>query len=154
MVVNALRVEHKTVTETVLEEIGANSQNRITVLNKVDKPLVGKVSPEVPWACPRDEETFIDFLPSEQLGREGAYFEVSAKYGLGMEPLLAEISRLLAADQKLVELELPIGNTNLIAWLRDKGTVIEETYTDTCVRISTMLSVKTAGQLKKRLAVE
>ncbi len=148
------RVEHKTVTETVLEEIGANSQNRITVLNKVDKPSVGKASTEGPWTCPRDEETFIDFLPSEQLGGEGAYFEVSAKYGLGMEPLLAEISRLLAADQKLVELELPIGNTNLIAWLRDKGTVIEETYTDTCVRISTMLSVKTAGQLKKRLAVE
>ena len=71
-----------------------------------------------------------------------------------MEPLLAEMSRLLAADQKLVELELPIGNYNLIAWLRDKGTVIEETYTDTCVRISTMLSVKTAGQLKKRLAID
>ena len=81
-------------------------------------------------------------------------YRISAKKGTGIPPLLEEIARRLTADQNLIQLELPLGSGELLAWLRRSGTVLEETYTDTCVQVAARVSAKVAGQLQKRLALE
>ncbi len=147
-------LEQQTVVENVLDEIGAGEQATITVLNKIDNlPLGGDTGV-------RDAGGFAQgaFAPSLQVNRQGLdsglMYGVSAKKGTGIPPLLEEIARRLTVGQDLIQLELPLGSGELLAWLRRSGTVLEETYTDTCVQVAARVSTKVAGQLHKRLGSE
>ncbi len=84
----------------------------------------------------------------------GVMYGVSAKKGTGIPPLLEEIARRLTVGQDLIQLELPLGSGELLAWLRRSGIMLEETYTDTCVQVAARVSTKVAGQLHKRLESE
>ena len=145
-------LEQQTVVEHVLDEIGAGQQPTITVLNKIDS------LPQEDGTDVRDDAGGAQgaFAPSLQVNDQerdsGAMYRVSAKRGTGIPPLLEEIARRLTLDQDLIQLELPLGSGELLAWLRRSGTVLEETYTDTCVQVAARVSAKVAGQLQKRLA--
>ncbi len=142
-------LEQQMVVEHVLDEIGAGQQPTITVLNKIDS------LPHGGDAEVRDDGKFAPSLQvnSQELNSGGMY-RVSAKKGTGVPPLLEEIARRLTADQNLIQLELPLGSGELLAWLRRSGTVLEETYTDTCVQVAARVSAKVAGQLQKRLVLD
>ena len=147
-------LEQKRVVEHVLDEIGAGQQPTITVLNKIDS------LPQEDDSDARDGGGGAQgvFGPSLQVNSQGldsgAMYRVSAKRGTGIPPLLQEIARRLTVDQDLIQLELPLGSGELLAWLWRSGTVLEETYTDTCVRVAARVSAKVAGQLQKRLALQ
>ena len=125
----------------------------ITVLNKIDG--LTQVSD---CHAPCDAEFDADdwwVSPHTTNGRRhdrDTVFRISAKQGIGIDPLVAEIARVCTLDHELIQVELPLDSVDLMSWLRRSGVVIEEAYTETCVQVSTRVSAKVAGQLKKRLA--
>ena len=142
--------EHQKIVERVLEEIGVADQPIITVLNKIDglkTALDGHAGHEEGdwWASSGP-------VMNGRAENRDAAFRISAKQNMGIDPLVSEIARLCAMEQELLNIELPLGSGELLAWLRRSGAVIEETYTETCVQVSTRLSTKAAGQFRKRLA--
>ncbi len=147
--------EHQRIAERVLEDMGVRNKPTVTVLNKID----GLAQTSDDKAHCHDAFDMDDWWGSSSVrttnGREydrDSVFRISAKQGTGIEPLVEEIARLCTLDQKVIEVEVPLGSGDLMAWLRRSGTVIEETYTETCVQVATRVSAKVAGQLKKRLA--
>ncbi len=145
--------EQQRIAERVLEDMGVRNKPTLTVFNKID----GLTPASADKTHPADECGTDDWwgAPPARNGHESdqdSVLRISAKQGMGIDPLVAEIARLCTRDQEVVELELPLGSGEVIAWLRRSGTVIEETYTETGVQVATRVSAKVAGQLKKRLA--
>ena len=147
--------EHQSIAERVLEDMGVRNKPTITVFNKIDRltqPADGKVHYDDEF----DTDDWWSSPPARVTnGREDdrdREFRISAKQGIGIDPLVEEIARLCTLDQEVIEVEVPLGSGELMAWLRRSGTVIEETYTETGVQVVTRVSAKVAGQLKKRLA--
>lgn len=145
--------EHRKIVERVLEDMGVGNKPLITVFNKVDGLPQASDCPVQPDIVSAAD----DWGGSPQATNGRGYdrdkaFRISAKHGIGIAPLVQEIARLCTLDQELIRIELPFDSSALLAWLRRSGTVIEETYTETCVQVSTRVSAKVAGQLKKRLA--
>ena len=147
--------EHQNIAERVLEDMGVRNKPTVTVFNKID----GLAQASDDKTHCHDEFDMDDWRGSSSVrttnGREydrDGVFRISAKQGIGIEPLVEEIARLCTLDQEVIEVEVPLGSGDLMAWLRRNGTVIEETYTETCVQVATRVSAKVAGQLKKRLA--
>ncbi len=147
--------EHQSIAERVLGDMGVRNKPTVTVFNKID----GLAQASDDKAHCHDEFDMDDWWGSSSVrttnGREydpDRAFRISAKQGIGIEPLVEEIARLCTLDQEVIEVEVPLGSGDLMAWLRRSGTVIEETYTETCVQVATRVSAKVAGQLKKRLA--
>ena len=147
--------EHQRIAERVLEDMGVRNTPTITVFNKIDG-LTQTANDKAHDADASDTDDWWG-SPSAHTPNGRAYdrdsvFRISAKQGTGIKPLVEEIARLCSLDQEVIEVEVPLGSGALIAWLRRSGTVIEETYTETCVQVATRVSAKVAGQLKKRLA--
>ena len=147
--------EHQSIAERVLEDMGVGNTPTITVFNKIDgltQTSNGKVHDDDVF----DTADWWGSPPARTMnGREydrDRVFRISAKQGIGIDPLVEEIARLCTLGQEVIEVEVPLGSGALMAWLRRSGTVIEETYTETCVQVATRVSAKVAGQLKKRLA--
>lgn len=146
--------EHQRIAERVLEDMGVRNKPTITVFNKIDgltQPSNGKVHDDDEF----DTDNWWGSPARTMNGREydrDRVFRISARQGIGIDPLVEEIARLCTLDQEVIEVEVPLGSGALMAWLRRSGTVIEETYTETCVQVATRVSAKVAGQLKKRLA--
>jgi 50S ribosomal subunit-associated GTPase HflX len=116
----------------------------LTVFNKLDRLQVeeGEDSGRLPW-CATGEE------PARG---EASVFGISALAGTGVAPLLAGIEGWLERGREPVCVELPLGAGKLLAWLRRSGKVLEETYSDTAVKVTALVSEKVAGQLRKLLA--
>lgn len=140
--------EQKTVVEAVLEEIEAGGKPILTVFNKLDRlPEEAEIDEERPWWRLRSQ--------TEQRGEESEEegFGVSALMGVGLSPLLQAIERRLEREQEIVHIDLPLTAGKILAWLRRNGKVLEEAYSETAVSVSALLSSKTAGQLRKQLAM-
>jgi len=135
--------EQKAVVERVLEDIDAGDKPFFTVFNKLDQ-------------LPRDGEEDGQEWPWQYASRpEDSYREpilgISALTGAGVGSLLVEVERRLERDRELVHVDLPLGDGAVLAWLRRSGKVIEEAYSETAVSVTALVSVKVAGQLRKRL---
>ena len=128
----------------------------LTVFNKIDgltQPSDGQAQHEAAFDTGRLVGRSPGGVRRTGQGMSGpGCFCISAKHGIGIDPLLEEIARLSSLDQEVIEVEVPLDSGELMAWLRRSGTVIEETYTETGVQVATRVSAKVAGQLKKRLA--
>ncbi|MBI3301345.1 MAG: GTPase HflX [Deltaproteobacteria bacterium] len=138
--------EQQTVVERVLEELGAGDKPTITVFNKLDRLPAGTVENGQPWLWQRSSA-----------GRDGTEqgemaFGISALTSAGLAPLLAAIERRLAQGREVVHVDLPLGEGQVLAWLRRSGKVVEEAYSETAVSVTALVSSKVAGQLRKRLA--
>ncbi len=145
--------EHQKIVERVLEDIRVRNTPMITVLNKIDgltqvsdchAPCDAEFDADDWWVSPHTTN-------GHRHDRD-TVFRISAKQGIGIDPLVEEIARVCTLDHELIQVELPLDSGDLMAWLRRSGVVIEEAYTETCVQVSTRVSAKVAGQLKKRLA--
>ena len=91
------------ITREVLDEIGVDKDNIITVYNK----------------CDREHQPF--------LMENGV--RVSAKSGFGLETLLEKIDEKLSGRMQQLNILLPYSQTGLISTIRENGVVYSEEYT-------------------------
>ena len=141
--------EQKAVVEAVLEEIEAGGKPILTVFNKLDRlPEEAEIDEERPWLRLRSQTE----QPREENEEDGV--GISALMGVGLSPLLQAIERRLEREREIVHIDLPLTAGKILAWLRRNGKVLEEAYSETAVSVSALLSSKTAGQLRKQLAME
>ena len=116
--------QHDTV-EQVLSDLGATEQPRIEVINKCD---LGRAVPSIPGAI-----------------------MLSAKSGDGLEDLQARIASELQKTFAPFTFTLGFDQYPLLAQVRQSGRVLSETYTDTGVTVTAVLSSADRDRLKTRL---
>ena len=97
---------HLSVTNDLLESLGAQDRPIITVLNKCDL-LDDSVMPLEFESC----------------------VKISAKTGEGIDRLLDAIEKNLPVRMKRVSLLIPFADAGIVSEIRDKGTLISEEYT-------------------------
>ena len=120
--------EHRATVQTVLDELGAGDKPRLLAFNKADL-----LEPAA-----RDGSTTAPAIP-------GGVF-VSALTGYGMDTLRAEIAALLASMWVDVDVCLPYAAGELLARIRERGTV-ELEYGEREVRVRGRVSPPLAGEL-------
>lgn len=120
--------EHRATVQTVLDELGAGDKPRLTAFNKADLLYPGT-----------DGER-----PAPAVG--GSVL-VSAATGFGLDTLRAEIAALLASLWEEVDVAVPYAAGELLARVRERGTVDLE-YGDRSVRVTGRMAPSMAGELR------
>ena len=122
--------EHRATVQLVLDELGAGEKPRLVVFNKAD--LVDPAA--------RDGAT-----PAPAIA--GSVF-VSALTGYGLDTLRAELAALLASLWVEVDVRVPYTAGELLARIRERGTV-ELEYLARDVRVSGRVAPVLAGELER-----
>ena len=120
--------EHRATVQLVLDELGAGDKPRLVAFNKAD--LLGEL-PD-PAAVPD--------LPGAVL--------ISATTGFGFDALRGEIAALLASLWEDVDVHVPYAAGELLARVRERGTV-ELEYGNRDVRVLGRMSPGLAGELRQ-----
>ncbi|MEO5965759.1 MAG: GTPase HflX [Candidatus Limnocylindrales bacterium] len=120
--------EHRATVQTVLDELGAGDKPRLTAFNKADL-LYPNTSGELP--APAVSGTVL----------------VSAATGFGLDTLRAEIAALLASLWEPVDLAVPYAAGELLARVRERGTV-DLDYRNTDVRVTGRMAPGLASELR------
>ena len=126
--------EHRATVQTVLDELGAGDKPRLLAFNKADL-----LDPAARDGGRRRRPAIA-----------GAVF-VSALTGYGMETLRAEIAALLASLWVDVDVALPYAAGELLARVRERGTV-ELEYGERDVRVTGRVAPALAGELEAAAA--
>jgi GTP-binding protein HflX len=121
--------EHRATVQTVLDELGAGDKPRLVAFNKAD--LVDRTALDGNAVAP---------------AVAGSVF-VSGLTGFGLDTLRAEIAALLASLWVDVDVALPYAAGELLARVRERGTVDLE-YRDRDVRIVGRVAPAIAGELE------
>jgi GTP-binding protein HflX len=121
--------EHRATVQTVLDELGAGDKPRLVAFNKADL---------------LDPAALDGSAPAPAIA--GAVF-VSGLTGYGLETLRAEIAALLASLWVDVDVALPYAAGELLARVRERGTVDLE-YRDRDVRIRGRVAPALAGEIE------
>lgn len=121
---------HISVTERVLEEIGAGGQEKVMVYNKMD------LAP--------------DFQPPYT---QAPGFFVSAKEGSGMEELLAAVKTWLFADVVRTKLLIPYPRGDLSSYLCEKAAVRSMEYLESGTMFEVELKQEDYQRLKEYEAI-
>ena len=121
--------EHRATVQIVLDELGAGDKPRIVVHNKAD--LLERVALDGNGSSPV----------------VGGAVLVSALTGFGLDTLRAEIAAVLASLWVDVDVRLPYAAGELLARVRERGTV-EVEYGERDVRISGRVAPALAGELE------
>ena len=99
----------------VLNELGAGDKPILEALNKADAAhITGMIEP-------------------------ADAILISAKNGEGLDQLLAEISRRVAALRHRAELDIPYAKGGVLSLIHDRGQVLSEEYTDTGTKVACLL---------------
>ncbi len=114
--------------QTVLDELGAGDKPRLAAFNKADLVYAG-VGGELP--APAVSGSVL----------------VSAVTGFGLDTLRVEIAALLASMWEDVDVEVPYAAGELLARVRERGTVDLE-YGDRSVRVYGRMAPAMAGELR------
>ena len=125
--------EHRATVQTVLDELGAGDKPRLVVFNKAD--LVERAAADGSGVAPS----------------VGGAVLVSALTGFGMETLRAEIAAVLASLWVDVDVALPYTAGELLARVRERGTVDIE-YRERDVHIRGRVAPSLAGELEAAAA--
>ncbi|HEY6056931.1 MAG TPA: GTPase HflX, partial [Candidatus Limnocylindrales bacterium] len=120
--------EHRATVQTVLDELGAGSTPRLVAYNKAD--LID--------ATARNGETPGPIVAGSVL--------ISAVTGFGLESLRAELAALLASLWVDVDVRVPYAAGELLARVRERGTVSLE-YRERDVRVRGRMAPALAGEL-------
>jgi GTP-binding protein HflX len=123
--------EHRVTVQTVLDELGAGSKPRLAAFNKADLLTGGGESMDGEAAAP---------------SISGAVL-VSALTGFGLDTLRAEIASVLASLWQDVDVAVPYMAGELLARVRERGTVDLE-YRDRDVRVRGRMAPALAGELE------
>jgi GTPase len=122
--------EHRRTVQTVLDELGAGHKPRVVVLNKSDR--TDPKEPPLPGVIRRDDLHVL---------------RASALTGAGIDDLRATIAVVLADLWTDVDLAVPYAQGELLARVRERGTVVFE-YRDEDVRISGKVPPSIAPELQ------
>ena len=125
--------EHRATVQTVLDELGAGDKPRIVVLNKAD--LLERAALDGDGTAPV----------------VGGAVLVSALSGFGLDTLRTEIAAVLASLWVDVDVSLPYAAGELLARVRERGTVDVE-YRERDVRINGRVAPALAGELRAAAA--
>jgi GTPase len=125
---DAHQVEHRATVQTVLDELGAGDKPRLTAFNKADL-----LYPNLDGSLPAPAVT-------------GSVL-VAAQTGFGLDTLRAEIAALLASLWEAVDVAVPYAAGELLARVRERGTVDLE-YGNRDVRVRGRMSPGLAGELR------
>jgi GTPase len=120
--------EHRTTVQGVLDELGAGDKPRLVVLNKVDLVDGTLAQPDLPAPI------------------VGGRVLVSATTGFGLDALRTELATLLASLWVDVDLRVPYRAGELLARVRERGSV-ELEYLGDAVRVRGRLAPALAGEL-------
>ena len=120
--------EHRATVQTVLDQLGAGDKPRIVVRNKAD--LLERTALDGSAVAPAVAGSVL----------------VSARTGFGMDTLRAEIAAVLASLWVDVDVALPYTSGELLARVRERGTV-EVEYGGREVRIVGRVAPALAGEL-------
>lgn len=118
--------EHVKVTNDLLSSLGCDGKPVINVLNKCDL---------VP-----------DVLNYPLIGRS---VHISAATGLGMEKLLAEITKALPKQRQKVKLLIPFSHSKIANEIRDYGIVESEEYTEQGLEITAVADIFYINKIKE-----
>ncbi len=127
---SALYDEQIDTVEAVLRDIGAGEIPTIMVPNKTDL---------LPSATPR-------LFPDRSIE---AVCPISALTGAGIDDLLAAIGVRLDQRKEKFQGAFLQSQGGLLSLLRERGTLLQETYEDDRVYVTAMVTPKLAGQLRK-----
>jgi GTP-binding protein HflX len=120
------------VIDEVLNEIGAGGIPALLVPNKIDvvpsAPIQRLKNHAVEGVCP-----------------------ISALTGAGIDRLLALIGTILDQGKERFEACFPSAQAGLLSLLRERGRIIKETYEDSEIRVTALVTPKLAGQMRKLL---
>jgi GTP-binding protein HflX len=122
--------EHRRTVQTVLDELGAGHKPRILILNKSDLVPNGGALPA--GIVRRDDQHVV---------------RASATLGQGMDALRTELAEALADLWVDVDLSLPYSAGELLARVRERGSVAFE-YGDEDVRVLGRVPPALAGELR------
>jgi GTP-binding protein HflX len=125
--------EHRATVQVVLDELGAGQKPRLLVLNKVDQIDRTALDGEAPG-----------------LTVAGAVM-ISALTGYGLDTLRAELAALLASLWVAVDVRLPYAAGELLARVRERGTV-ELEYGGLDVAVRGRVAPALAGELEAAAA--
>lgn len=120
---------HLDVTRDLLESLGCSDTPIITVFNKSDLVEQSDFVPEVSNSV-----------------------HISAKKGTGIGELLTAIENNLPVRVKRAELILPFSKGNLIAEIRQSGTLISEEYTADGIKVSAIIDESLYAKVKEYLS--
>ncbi len=120
--------EHRATVQQVLDELGAGDKPRLTAFNKAD--LLYPAA-DGPLPAPAVSGTVL----------------VSATMGFGLDTLRAEIAALLASLWEDVDVAVPYAAGELLARVRERGTV-ELEYGERDVRVFGRMAPSLAGELR------
>jgi GTP-binding protein HflX len=121
--------EHRATVQTVLDELGAGDKPRLVAFNKAD--LVERAALDRTAIAPSVAGSVL----------------ISALTGFGMDTLRTEIAALLATMWVDVDVALPYAAGELLARVRERGTV-ELEYGEQDVRIIGRVAPALAGELE------
>ena len=122
------RAEHRATVQAVLDELGAGDKPRLVAYNKVDLIDVTARNGDAP------APVVAGTVP------------ISARSGFGIDQLRIELSALLASLWVDVDVEVPYTAGELLARIRERGTV-ELEYRDRDVRVHGRVAPSLAGEL-------
>jgi GTP-binding protein HflX len=122
-------IEHRATVQTVLDELGAGEKPRLVAFNKAD--LVERAALDGSAVAPAVAGSVL----------------VSALTGFGMDTLRAEMAALLATLWVDVDASLPYAAGELLARVRERGTV-ELEYGERDVRIVGRVAPALASELE------
>jgi GTP-binding protein HflX len=122
---------HLRVTRSLLEELGCMGKPIIPVLNKCD--LVPALS---------------------HLPMVGGAVRISARTGEGLEELLHAVERNLPVRIQRVQLLLPFGEAALAHAVRQDGTLLQEEFLDTGVRVTALVDERLYARVRPFLVKE
>jgi GTP-binding protein HflX len=126
-------VEHRATVQTVLDELGAGDKPRLVVFNKAD--LLEPAARDAAAAAP---------------AIAGSVF-VSALTGYGLDTLRVELAALLASLWVAVDLHVPYAAGELLARIRERGTV-ELEYGNRDVRVTGRVAPVLSAELERAAA--
>jgi GTPase len=129
---SALFEEQVQVIENVLDEIGAGDVPTVLVPNKID------VADDVPLAQLKNG-----------VGRE--ICPISARTGAGVDRLLETVGEIMDRSKERFEATFSQSQGALVAMLRERGRIVEQSYEDDGVHVTAMVTPKLAGQMRKLL---
>lgn len=156
--------EQKAVVEQVLQDLGGENLPTFTVFNKLDQfpsEPPGDADPNADPGADRDlrpgpwrmaAEQTPQRETNEQPHEQELIFGISARTGAGIPAVVAAIERYLERGRELLRLDLPLDAGQILDFLHRSGKVVEQTYTETTVQVSALVTAKVAGQVRKRLA--
>lgn len=120
--------EHRATVQTVLEELGAGDKPRLAAFNKADLVYPGA-----------DADKPAPAVAGSVL--------VSSVTGFGLDTLRAEVAALLASLWEDVDVAVPYAAGELLARVRERGTV-ELEYGNRDVRVTGRMAPAMAGELR------